>query len=128
MKQFFPEFLQTSPETDDPILFTGEMVFRGQFPDYAELAPLLPVADILATDPNWPDLYSEPQLAQNTVPVYSATFIEDMYVAYELAIETAGKIKGCKTFVTNVLYHNALGSKTDEVMRELFKLRDDSVD
>ncbi|KAI9846895.1 MAG: hypothetical protein M1837_003507 [Sclerophora amabilis] len=77
---------------------------------------------------DWPALYDESQLAKNEVPVYAATYIDDMYVDFDLARETASKIKGCKEFITNVMYHNALSSKSDEVMRQLFALRDDVVD
>ena len=111
-----------------PTLFTGEMVFRDMFDDFDELAPLKKTADLLAFDHDWPDLYDEAQLAKNEVPVYSITYIDDMYVHYDLAMETASKIKGCKNSVTNGLYHNALGSKSDEVMARLFALREDTID
>jgi hypothetical protein len=64
-------------------------------------------------------------LAKNDVPVYSATYYDDLYVDFDFAQETAKKIKGCKVFLTNTMWHDAIGSKTDEVMGELFKLRDD---
>lgn len=98
------------------------------FPDYSELHPLLETADILASTPDWPELYDEAQLARNKVPVYAATYIEDMYVHYDFARDTAAKIRNCKSFVTNVLYHDALGNKTDELMKQLFALRDDTID
>lgn len=98
------------------------------FVDYSELASLLPVADILAKESSWPDLYDEAQLAKNEVPVYSATYVDDMYVDIEYARETAGKIKGCREYITNVRYHNAISSKSDELMKELFALRDDVID
>ena len=98
------------------------------FQDYIELSTLLEVADILATANDWPDLYDEEKLAANDIPVYASIYIEDMYVHYELAKATAKKIKNCKTFFTNILYHDALGSKTDELMKRLFDLRDDTID
>ena len=98
------------------------------FFDYSELVPLLPVADILAKDSEWPELYDEAQLARNEVPVYAATYIDDMYVHYDFARETASKIKGCKEFITNTMYHSALGQKSDKLMKELFALRDDVID
>ncbi len=98
------------------------------FNDYDELRPLLETADMLATKEDWPDLYDEAQLAKKEVPVYSATYIEDMYVHFDFARDTASKIKNCKTFVTNVLYHDALVNKTDELMKQLFALRDDTID
>lgn len=98
------------------------------FDDYAGLAGLMETADILAYSNEWPELYDEEQLARNKVPVYSATFIEDMYVDYDFARETASKIKNCKNYVTNNMYHNAISQKTDEVLKKLFDLRDDVID
>lgn len=48
------------------------------FEDYAELRKIKDVAEILANDKDWPQLYDESKLAKNTVPVYVATYIEDM--------------------------------------------------
>lgn len=123
-----PEFTKVSVDGPEPILFTGEMVFRGMFKDFDELRDLLDTANYLANDPDWPELYDEAQLAKNEVPVYSATYVEDMYVDFDFARDTASKIKGCKEFITNVLYHDALVHKTDELMKRLFALRDDTID
>ena len=98
------------------------------FNDYVELQELRETADILALSKDWPELYDEKQLARNEVPVYSATYVDDMYVHFDLARETAARIRKCKTFITNVLYHDGLGHKTDELMKKLFDLRDDVLD
>ena len=98
------------------------------YKDYDELSPLLETADVLETMDDWPELYDEEKLARNEVPVYSATYVEDMYVDFDLARATASKIKNCKTFVTNVMYHDALVSQTDGLMKQLFALRDDTID
>jgi hypothetical protein len=42
-------------------------------------------------------------------------------------METAGRVKGLRYFVTNGLYHNALRYKTSEVVKHLFELRDDTL-
>ena len=101
---------------------------RDMFTDYDELRPLKETADIVARISDWPDLYDEAQLAKNEVPIYAATFLDDLYVDFELAMETASKIKGCRTFITNTMYHNAIGAKSDEIVKELFSLRDDVMD
>lgn len=98
------------------------------FESYTELKQIHEVAEILATRSDWPALYDETQLAKNEVPVYAATYIDDMYVHFDLASNTAAKIKGTKQFITNALYHDALRSKSGEVMRQLFNLRDDPID
>ncbi|KAJ5638318.1 Proline iminopeptidase [Penicillium lividum] len=110
------------------IYFTGEMAFKDMLDSYSELDQVRDVAHILAEKEDWPALYNEEQLAKNEVPVYAATYIDDMYVHYDLAAKTATKIKGIKQFITNTMYHDALRSKSGEVMRQLFALRDDTID
>src|SRR5262245_18309214 len=98
------------------------------FESYSELRQVRDVAEILAKTDDWPGLYDEEQLAKNEVPVYAATYIDDMYVHFDLASRTAVKIKGTKQFITNTMYHDALRSKSGDVVRQLFNLRDDSID
>jgi proline iminopeptidase len=95
---------------------------------YNELNNIKEVADILASTTDWQPLYDEAQLGKNEVPVYAATYIDDMYVHFEHASNTAAKIKGTKQFITNVMYHNAIRSKADEVFQQLLALRDDTID
>ncbi|CAI7589521.1 unnamed protein product [Penicillium bialowiezense] len=121
-----PQF--TISDSVPAIYFTGEMVFKDMFESYSELEELKDVAQILATTDEWPALYDEAQLASNKVPVYAATYIEDMYVHFDLATATASKIKNSKQFITNTIYHDGLRSKSGEIMRQLFSLREDSVD
>ncbi|KAL3471882.1 Alpha/Beta hydrolase protein [Aspergillus californicus] len=121
-----PEF---NISTDAPqILFTGEMIYQDMFTSYTELGQIKEAADILATTTEWPALYDEAKLAQNEVPVYAAIYIEDMYVHFEHASNTAAKIKGTKQFITNVMYHNAIRSRSDELFQQLFAMRDDTID
>lgn len=98
------------------------------FESYSELQQVQEAANILAETDDWPALYDEAQLAKNEVPVYTATYVDDMYVHFDLAANTAARIKGAKQFITNTMYHDALRSKSAEVMRQLFNLRDDSID
>ncbi|KAM3065986.1 hypothetical protein ACMFMG_009793 [Clarireedia jacksonii] len=114
--------------TEEPLFFSGEMIYPFMFQTSPELERLSPVAHHLAKYSDWPDLYDEWQLARNEVPLYSATYVDDMYVDFGLAQETARMVKGCKQFITNSMYHDAVRSKTDHMMTELFKLRDDSID
>jgi pimeloyl-ACP methyl ester carboxylesterase len=111
-----------------PLYFSGEMIYPFMFETCPELQKLRHVADILAEYKDWPELYDPKQLAKNEVPVYAATFVEDMYVDYRLVQETLMKVKNHKQLITNTMYHNAITSKTDEVLKALFALRDDSTD
>lgn len=50
------------------------------FDDYAELRKVKEVAAVMADYADWTQLYDERKLAVNTVPVYAATYVEDMWV------------------------------------------------
>ncbi|KAM7206674.1 alpha/beta-hydrolase [Rhypophila sp. PSN 637] len=117
-----------SSDDDDVPYFSGEMVFPDHFESYPELVDMREAAEILAETDDWDELYDEEQLRRNEVPVYAASFVDDMYVDFELARETARIVKGCQVFETNRMYHNAVRARTDEVIGQLFKMRDDSID
>jgi hypothetical protein len=127
------QWLSGSPQSassvrEMPLYFSGEMIYPFLFDLFPELEKLSNVAEILAKYSGWPELYDEWQLARNEVPLYAATFIDDMYVDFGLAQETAKLVKNCKQYITNGMYHDAIRSKTEEIMKELFALRDDSID
>jgi len=96
--------------------------------DYYELIKIKNQANLVAAIDDWPALYDEKQLAKNEVPVYAAVYMDDMFVDYDFSMETARKVKGCKTFITNMMYHDAVRSKMEDVTKNLFSLRDDSID
>ena len=98
------------------------------FEDYGELKRIANPAKLVQNISDWPPLYDEAQLAKNEVPVYAAVYMHDMYVDYDISMETARKIRGCQTFITNMMYHDAVRGKMDEVTKALFALRDDSID
>lgn len=113
------------------LYFAGEMVFPFHFDGSAgpELAQLRDVAEVLAETAEWDeDLYDEEQLARNEVPVYAMSYIDDMFVDFELARETAKLVRGIKVRETNGLYHDALRSRSEDVFNTLFAMRDDCVD
>lgn len=114
--------------TEQPIYFTGEMVFPSHFDTYPELNEMKAAAHLLADYDEWEDLYDPRQLAENKVPVYAASFIEDMYVDFDLARETAAEVEGIKVYETNSMYHNALRACSEQVISALFKMRDDPID
>jgi hypothetical protein len=127
------QWLSGSPQSPNavrnfPLFFAGEMIYPFMFENSKELEKLFDVANILAKYSGWPELYDEWQLARNDVPLYAATFVDDMYVDFELAQSTASLVKSCKQYITNGMYHDAIRSRTDRIMKELFALRDDSID
>ena len=103
------------------------MIYPFLFDFSPELEKLKEVADILAKYVDWPELYDKWQLARNEVPLYAATFVDDMYVDFGLAQETVKLVKNSKQYITNSMYHDAIRSQTVEVMKQLFALRDDSM-
>lgn len=114
---------------DQPLVFSGEMVFPFHFENCPELARIAAAARILAATTDWDEeLYDVAQLGRNEVPVYAASYIDDMYVDFGLARETAALVKGIKVLETNSFYHDAVRSRSDEVIGQLFRLRDDSID
>ncbi|RDA83263.1 hypothetical protein CP532_0980 [Ophiocordyceps camponoti-leonardi (nom. inval.)] len=129
-KDLEPFFAWLKPDWDDadPVYFAGEMIFPLHFETYPELVSLRPVAEKLAAVDDWPRLYDEEQLRDNTVPVYAMSYIDDMYVDNNFARETANLVKGTRVVETNVMYHSALRSKADEVLQALFSMRDDVLD
>ena len=117
------------PDPQRPVLFTGEMIYPHMFNDYHELSKLRGAAELLAQEADWPALYDEEQLRQrNAVPVYAANFVDDMYVAWPLSRNTLATIKGARSFDTNVLQHNAVRARTENVMGELWRLRSGEID
>ena len=102
-------------------LFTGEHVFPWMFEDIGALAGLRDAAEMLAAY-QWPRLYAPEVLAENTVPVAAAVYFEDMYVDPEFSVETAGRIKGARPWVTNEFEHDGLRLHGEKVMDRLLAM------
>ncbi len=111
-----------------PLFFSGEMIFRDHFETYPELAGLRETAEKLATAGDWPALYNQEQLRNNEVPVYAVSYVDDMFVDFGYATATAHLVKGTKVFATSALYHNGIRAGAEEVFKQLFQLRDDTLD
>ncbi|KAI0022168.1 alpha/beta-hydrolase [Xylariomycetidae sp. FL0641] len=119
----------TGPDSlgEEPLYFSGEMVYPFYFETCSELMKMRETAQILAAFDQWPSLYDPEQLKKNDIPVYAAMY-NDMYVDTEQARRTARNIQNIKVFETNVLFHSALRTKSETVFRELLRLRDDTID
>ncbi len=104
---------------DQPVLFTGEMIYSWMFDDYRYLQPLKAAAELLAADATWSPLYDVPVLENNTVPVAATAYYNDMYVERQFAEETAQHIKGIRLWITNQYEHNALRADGDRVLDRL---------
>lgn len=116
----YPEF-EIRP--DEPVFFTGEMIYPWMFEDYAYLAPLREAAQILAEYDGWPRLYDLEQLAANTVPGAAAVYFDDMYVAREFSVALGQQIAGLQLWITNEYQHNGLRADGHKVLDRLIRMR-----
>jgi pimeloyl-ACP methyl ester carboxylesterase len=112
----YPEFEITS---NQPVLFTGEMVYSWMFDEYKYLRPLKEAAKILATYDHWPRLYDKSVLQSNSVPCAAVIYYNDMYVERTFSEETARNIRGIKLWVTNEYEHNGLRVDGERVLGRL---------
>ncbi len=93
---------------NDPIFFTGEMIYPWMFDEYQCLKPLKETARILAEYSDWPELYDVNVLRRNDVPCAATVYFDDMYVDRELSLETAHQISGLKLWITNEYEHDGI--------------------
>ena len=112
----FPKF---DLKPDQPVLFTGEMVYPWMAEDYAALRPLRECADILAAKADWPRLYDLDALRANPVPAAAAVYLDDMYVESGYSQETEATIPNLRAWITNEYEHNALRADGEKVLERL---------
>ncbi len=114
----FPEFQRSDP----PHLFTGEMMYRWMFEEYADLRPMKEEAQLLAEYEGWPRLYDPARLRRNTVPLVAVIYADDMYVDRRFSEETAAGIRGARVWITNEYEHNGIRSHGEVVLDRLLKM------
>lgn len=107
---------------DAPVYFTGEMIYPWMFDDDPLMAPLRPVADEVASLPEWPALYDVDRLRRNTVPVAAAVYDTDMYVSRELSLQTAALIGNLRLWHTADHQHDGLRVSDGAVLSRLLTL------
>jgi len=113
------EYPMFEADPDQPILFTGEMIYPWMFDEYPQLRPLKAAADLLAADDQWPRLYDVETLRKNTVPSVAAIYYNDMYVERVYSEESAADIRGSKLWITNQYEHNALRADGEALLDRL---------
>jgi proline iminopeptidase len=111
----FPEFLPDA----EPVLLTGEMVYPWYFEQDQSLAPLRPVAELLARKSDWKPLYDTVRLAANTTPVAAAVYTEDIYVDRELSLETAAAVRGLQVWETPDFHHDGIADDGEAIFGRL---------
>ncbi|KAK6920066.1 Alpha/beta hydrolase fold-1 [Dillenia turbinata] len=85
-----------------------QMIFPWMFDEIHALRNFKEAAHLLAEKKDWPPPYDVATLKNNKVPVAAAVYYEDLYVNFELAMETASQIAGIWLWVTNEYMHSGL--------------------
>ncbi len=119
----FPEFdAAAALDSDEPLLFTGEMIYPWMFENDPVLAPLAEAGEILAQRDSWPRLYDAERLRANEVPAAAAVYFDDMYVPVEFSVPTARTIRGLRPWVTNEYEHDGLRVSGGKVLDRLIAM------
>jgi pimeloyl-ACP methyl ester carboxylesterase len=119
----FPEFdAAAALDGDDPLLFTGEMIYPWMLENDPVLAPLAEAAEILAQRDSWPPLYDEDTLRACQMPAAAAVYYDDMYVPREFSVRTAGIIPGLRPWITNEYEHDGLRVSDGKVLDRLIAM------
>jgi pimeloyl-ACP methyl ester carboxylesterase len=117
----FDEFRKDSM----PIFFSGEMIYPWMFEEYTCLRPFKEVAELLASYSQWPPLYDCDRLKNNDVPCVGTIYCNDMYVARQLAEQTASAIRGMKVWITNEYEHDGLRQDGEVLLDRLLQMLND---
>lgn len=78
-------------------------------------------AEVLAYSSSWPELYSRQALEQNDVPTAAWIYTQDMFVPFDLSMETVQHIKGAVPLISETYHHDALRTSSPDVMEGLLK-------
>ncbi|WP_282692768.1 alpha/beta fold hydrolase [Streptomyces sp. CC208A] len=124
----FPEFdAAAALASGAPVLLTGETVHPWHFTTDPALRPLRETAELLARREDWTPLYDPERLAANRVPVAAAVYHDDMYVDTAHSLETAGAIRGLRTWVTDEFEHDGVRAGGPRVLDRLLALSRDEL-
>jgi pimeloyl-ACP methyl ester carboxylesterase len=119
----FPEFdADAAVHGDEPLMFTGEMVYPWALSVDPVLQPLAECAELLAARQSWPALYDPARLARCEVPAAAAVYFDDMYVPRELSVPTADAIRGLRRWVTSEYEHDGLRVSNGGVLDRLIAM------
>jgi pimeloyl-ACP methyl ester carboxylesterase len=118
----FPEMdASAAAHSGKRVYLTGEMVFPFMLDEIAALRPLKAVGHGLAKTTDWESLYSEEMLSSCAVPAAAAVYYHDMYVDFDLSMETVAK-SNVKPWVTSEFTHAGIREGSDRVIEQLTAL------
>lgn len=121
-------------DSEKPVYFTGEMVYKLMFDDFKELRKLKTLAYKLHEYTEWSTLYDEKVLANITfedVPVVAATYFHDQYVDFDLTMEAKKVFAGngnLRQYITSDFFHNGLRADPAKILGSLLQLLESEVD
>ena len=110
----FDHVKNSQPDSKEPVLFYGEMVFPWMTEDYAELngTGVKLLADALAAKNDWNALYNEANMKAALAgrsKAAAAVYYGDMYVDFKACERVlAGPLEKCKPYITNDYQHSGL--------------------
>lgn len=105
-----------------PVYLTAEHIRPWLFDEDPALRPWREVADLLAAKDDWTPLYDADVLAtigERGIRCAAAVYLDDIFVPFELSMETASRIGGLRPHVTNRWEHNGLGVDGGALFRTL---------
>lgn len=122
VRKEFPELdASASARVGKRIYFTGEMVFPFMLDELASLRPFKAVGHAIAKTTDWDQLYSEEALKTCAVPAAAAVYYHDMYVDFDLSMETVTK-STIKPWITSEYTHAGIREGSDRVIEQLTSL------
>ncbi|KAK9454643.1 Alpha/Beta hydrolase protein [Dipodascopsis uninucleata] len=127
-KEYFSWETISALDEQSAVYFTGEMIYRSMFDDYAELRGLKGAAEVLAMKSDWPALYDIPTLELTKARVSAVSYYNDIYVDLDLSVEAASHIRDCRQWVTSEFLHNGLTVNPNKVLGELFRLLETDIE
>ncbi|BDR54431.1 proline iminopeptidase [Bombiscardovia apis] len=91
-----------------PLLFTGEVIFPWMFEQERNLRPFRDAVNLLMEEERWPQIFDCAQLSRNQVPLHSAVYYNDMYVDFDLQMETLSHVGNAHAWVTSDYEHDGI--------------------
>ncbi|RKP20016.1 proline iminopeptidase, partial [Rozella allomycis CSF55] len=121
-ERYFRDTFEFKLDETKKLLFFGEMIFPWMFEDYAQLRSLGETAQILAEKKDWKILYLPDVLASTQTNCSAAIYYDDMYVDFNLCMQTVKCIRSIKPWITNEYLHSGIRDNGFEILKKLFDL------
>ena len=108
--------LAANPTSTEPYYLLGNHFFRHHFQEDPALIPFRDAVHTMSTF-DWSPVFDADQLAANTVPATVALYERDMFVPFDMAIQTAEKTANLTVWTHPEWDHDAIYNHGDELFR-----------